>query len=39
MIIRPLPISRARVLEAIALIAFAAIVVAFVHSAVPYFAD
>jgi hypothetical protein len=35
----PLSFNRARVLEAIALIVFASLVIAFVHSGVPYLAD
>jgi hypothetical protein len=35
----PLSFNRARVLEAIALIVFASLVIAFVHSVVPYLAD
>jgi hypothetical protein len=35
----PLSFNRARILEAIALIVFASLVIAFVHSVVPYLVD
>jgi hypothetical protein len=35
----PLSFNRARVLEGIALIVFAGLVIAFVHNVVPYLAD
>jgi hypothetical protein len=35
----PLSFNRARVLEGIALIVFASLVIAFVHSVVPYLAN
>jgi hypothetical protein len=35
----PLSLNRARILEAVALIVFASLVIAFVHSVVPYLAN
>jgi hypothetical protein len=35
----PLSLNRARILEAVALIVFASLVIAFVHGVVPYLAD